>query len=309
MSTVTRSQKVRLGIFVGTGLFLLLAAFVILAGRTMLEKRDTYTIRFSNRNISFSGLDIGSDVTYSGIKIGRVEKVRIAPEDVSVIEVIISVGAGTPIAADSKASIASLGITGLKYVELSRGSSEAGLLKPGDIIPAGETLIDELSAKASTIADKLDALLENVKSMTGENTQTSFNRILDNSAGLLEDNRRNIAGIIENAVTVTENVARASEKTVEVLDRADRLMVELSAVSDTLKTTIGPDGELQQTLERVRVLIDRVNMLVLRSEQDLDITLSNLREASANISDFSLEFRENPTILLSNPQGSQSEVR
>ncbi len=309
MSSVTRSQKIRLGLFVGTGLILLLAAFVILAGRAMLEERDTYTIRFSNKSVSFSGLDIGSDVTYSGIKIGRVEKVRIAPGDVSVIEVVISVDKGTPIASDSKASVASLGITGLKYIELSRGTPEAPLLKPGDVIPAGETLIDELSAKAATIADKLDALLEDIRGMTGEPTQRSFNRILDSSAGILEDNRENIGKILENATEVTENFVLVSEQTRQILDRVDHLLTQLSAVGETLQTTIGPGGELQQTLVRTGRLIDRANLLILRSEQDLDITLSNLREASANLSDFSLEFRENPTILFGGAQGEQAESR
>ena len=308
MSTVTRSQKIRLGIFVATGLFLLLASFVILAGRAMIEKRDTYTIRFTNRNISFSGLDVGSDVTYSGIKIGRVEKIRIAPDDVSVIEVIISVPAGTPIAKDSKASIASLGITGLKYVELSRGTKEAGVLEPGGIIPAGETLIDELSAKATTIADKLDDLLENIQAMTGQNTQRSFGRILDNAAGLLEDNRQNIADIVDNARVVTGNVAEASNKVVTVLDRADALLDDLSDMTRTLQGAVGPGGELQQTLVRVGKLVDRINLLVLRSEQDLDITLSNLREASANLSEFSQEFRENPTILFGGQQNAGIET-
>lgn len=304
MGTISRSQKVRLGIFVGTGLTVLLGSFMILAGRAMLEKRDTYVARFSNKSVTFSGLELGSDVKYSGIKIGRVEKVGIAKDDVSIIEVTLSVEQGTPISSDSKASIASLGITGLKYVELSRGSPDAPILKPGDTIAAGETLIDELSAKASTIADKLDELLENIKAMTGEQTQTSFNKILDSSAGILDDNRANIAGILEDARKVTGNVATASEKSVVVVENAQQLMAQLSAIGNTLNTTIGPEGKLQATLIQIGQLVERVNMLVLRSEQDMDISLSNLREASANLSDFSLELRENPTILFSNQQSS-----
>ena len=306
MGPLSRAQKIRLGVFVGTGIALLFGSFMILAGRAMLEKRDLYTIRFSNKSVTFSGLDPGSDVKYSGIKIGRVERVGIAGDDVSIIEVNISVEGGTPIASNTRGSVASLGITGLKYVELSRGSPDVPLLKPGDTIPAGETLIDELSAKALTISEKLDQLLRNIETMTGEDAQASFQGILTSTAGILDDNREHIAGILSDAREVTANVARASEGSVAVVERADQLMVQLSLIGETLKTTIGPEGELQQTLKRSGELIERVNMMVLRSEQDLDISLSNLREASANLSDFSLELRENPTILIKDQNASSA---
>jgi len=76
MATMSRPMKVRLGIFVGTGLALLVGAFVLLAGRAMLERRDYYSIRYSEKGASFSGLEVGSDVKYSGIKIGRVERLE-----------------------------------------------------------------------------------------------------------------------------------------------------------------------------------------------------------------------------------------
>ncbi len=77
MAQISQAQKVRLGIFLLTGLAILVTATLLLAGRTLIEERDYYSIRFSNKGLSFSGLEIGSAVEYSGIRVGRVEGIGI----------------------------------------------------------------------------------------------------------------------------------------------------------------------------------------------------------------------------------------
>jgi ABC-type transporter Mla subunit MlaD len=59
---VTRSRKVRLGIFVGAGLFLLVGGLVLLAGVKLGERRDRYVIRFSDPSYGLSGLEVGAPV-------------------------------------------------------------------------------------------------------------------------------------------------------------------------------------------------------------------------------------------------------
>ena len=305
MADLSRGQKVRLGIFVGTGVAVLAVAVFVLAGRALTEERDDYLIRFSGKNASFSGLSVGSDVTYSGIRIGRVERLAVASDDVSVIEVGITVTKGTPIASDSKASLGSKGITGMKYIDVSRGSADVALRKPGDTIPAGESLIDELSVKAMSIGDKLDALLVNLKAMTGADSQATVQKILEETSGLLTDNRKNIAAIISNAKTVTDdavvvtrNFAKASEQTVGLVKRADRIMADLESASANVRRSTGPKGNVAATLTKVGTLMHGLNMVVLRSQGDIDVTLRQLRDASADLRDFSQAIKDNPMLLM-----------
>jgi len=309
MATISRAQKVRLGIFVGFALTVFVGAFVLLVGRTLLQERDSYSIRFSSRAVSFSGLDNGAAVTYSGIEIGRVDGLRIAEDDVSVIEVTFTVPRGTPIAEDSVARLNSRGITGLKDIELSRGSKEARIRLPGETIPAGESLIDELSVKANSITDRLDALLESLQTLAGKDNQQTMQQILFDSKGLLEDNRGNIAGIIADARTVSGNVALASEQAVVVSEEARALMVKLNQVGSDVQGVLSKDGAFLKMVTRVDALMDRMNMLLLRSESDLEITMRNLREASANLNDFSLALRDDPRILYSNPRSDDHQDR
>ncbi len=305
MANMTKGQKVRLGIFVGTALTVLVGATLLLAGRALTEKRDNYRIHFSSKAASFSGLSVGSDVTYTGIKIGRVETLGVAKDDVSVIEVGISVTQGTPIAEDSKASLGSQGITGMKYVDISRGSAKARLRKPGDVIPAGDSLMDELSAKAMSIGEKLDALLLNLQAMTGTDAQHSVQEILEQASGVLSDNRANIAAIVANARQVSDDMALASHDlamavhgSVSVMARADHLMADLEVSSGSVRKVLAPTGDLAGAVKKFDTLAGGLNMLVLRSQGDVDITLRHLRDAAADMRDFAQAVKDNPTLLL-----------
>lgn len=298
MANLTKGQKVRLGLFVGAGMTVLIVATLLLAGRALTEQRDTYRIRFSSKMASFSGLSVGSDVTYSGIKIGRVETLGVAENDVSTIAVTVSVTHGTPIAVDSKASLGSQGITGMKYVDISRGSDKVALRKPGDLIPAGDSLLDSLSERAASIGEKLDDLLVHMKAMTGPKAQASVQQILDESAGLLTDNRENIAAIIANARRTSEDLAALAHNGAQVMAHADELVLSLTETAGELRKNVGPRSEVAKALNKIQTLTDTVNLLLARSQTDIDVTLRHLRDASADLSDFSQAIKENPTLLM-----------
>jgi len=299
MVGISRAQKVRLGIFVATGMAILIGALLFLVGRTLIEQRDEYLIRFSDKAVSLGGMEIGSEVKYGGLRIGRVEMIRLAEGDVSTLEVVISVPQKTPIAEDSIAQVAAAGITGLKYVELSRGSSQARLRKPGEVIPSGASLMDELSSKAIGISTQLQEILANLKTMTGPDS--SVQGLLKSSQTILEENRGNIAGIIQDTHKVTTDLANISQEGAGVVLQAQTFMTSLNKSGNELNKVLSPQGSFIKSINETELLLQRVNLMVLRSENDLDVTLRNLREASANLADFSMAIRDNPTLLLNNP--------
>ena len=60
-----------------------------------------------------------------GPKVGRVEKLRIDPQDPSRIEVTFSVQTDVPVKTDSKAKIMSLSPLGENHLEIMPGSAQA----------------------------------------------------------------------------------------------------------------------------------------------------------------------------------------
>ena len=104
---ITRAQKVRLGVFLTVSSTLLIGTLAVLAGLRLAEERDTYTIRY---HMSLSGLEAGSPVKFNGVRVGRVDSIRIDREDPATVVVAVSLDAGTPVKKDTRA-IVNLGVS------------------------------------------------------------------------------------------------------------------------------------------------------------------------------------------------------
>ena len=117
----TRAQKVRLGIFLVSAALIFGGSIVVLAGLKLWNPKDRYFVRYEE---SISGLELGSTVKMKGVRVGQVEDIDIG-DDVESVVVTLSLNPGTPIPEDTRAVMTSIGITGLKFIELTGGSGKA----------------------------------------------------------------------------------------------------------------------------------------------------------------------------------------
>lgn len=78
------------------------------------------------------GLSTGSDVRIGGIKVGRVDRMMLDPQTYQAL-VTFQIQDGTPVPADSTASVVSDGLLGGKYVAIEPGADDA-LLEPDGMI-------------------------------------------------------------------------------------------------------------------------------------------------------------------------------
>jgi len=145
---MTRDRKLEFGV----GLFVLLglAALVYLTvklGAGALVGGDTYPVeaRFANTG----GLNTGASVMLAGVSVGRVEDIRLDPQDFSAI-VEMQVRTAVKLPADTMASIKTSGLIGDKYVALAPGADE-DFLKPTSRITMTESAI-ELESLISKMA-------------------------------------------------------------------------------------------------------------------------------------------------------------
>jgi len=333
---VTRAQKLRLGVFLAVGLTALVGGLIVLAGMKLGETRDEYVVRYTEGQVSLSGLEVGSPVKYSGIRVGRVEAIRIDPDDVSVIQVKLSLDEGTPVAEDSRANLGSMGITGLKYIELSRGSAKARVREAGEEIPPGTSFMDDLTTQAGAIAKKASTVLDRVAAFTAPEMKDRVASILEHTDELLEnvnatvsENREQLKTLGANLSTTAERLARLTEEltgTAErvnrlldesrphltrVLDesaglvaearqtraRLDRVLAEAEGLLQEGRTVLGPE-HLQQTLLSVNRLIDRGQLLLVQSRENIVEAVGYLRDTAENMAQLSRRLREDPSLLL-----------
>lgn len=143
-----RDKRLELGV----GMFVLLglAAVAYLAikiGAGAIVGSDSYPIaaRFANTG----GLNKGATVMLAGVKVGRVEEIRLDPRDFSAI-VDMRILSDVHLPSDTMASIKTSGLIGDKFVALAPGAEE-DFLAPSARIDMTESAI-ELESLISKMA-------------------------------------------------------------------------------------------------------------------------------------------------------------
>lgn len=317
---VSRSQKIRLGIFLIVSIFILLSGIAIITGSKLLKKSVTYYIRY--QELSLTGLEIGSAVRYRGIRIGRIEDIYIDPDDITSIIVEITADPKTPIKEDTEAIVTYISFaTGLKMIELQGGTNESNRLSPNSFIKAGQSMVDALTGQAEVITEKLELILNNLAKFTEAGRREQFfqliettNKTLASLQQILELNQASLNHTIQNIESITTNL--------------DTFMVNASLVagdiqeitrSQNLKTTVEnvkkitselEQANLSELIAKLTAAVEQTNrtfthldLTLLKSRHDILSSTEILRESLEYFNEFTRLISENPSLLLrSSPQ-------
>ncbi len=323
----TRAQQIRLGIFFLVSLAVLALFFIVVAGSHLLHQRDTYYIE---SNSPVSGLNKGANVKYLGFSVGRVEDIAIAQDNLATVVIEISIErrlAENAIRTDTQARMSSLGLTGLKSIELFGGSDDAAVLPPGSTIVADETFFSSMQERAEVLSAKVEQTIDNLNALLSSDNQRIFNELLNNAANLLaaanelvENNRSAFDETAANMVAASRSLAQASATVATTTDSLHVLLVgaKLQQTVDDLQATMHKlrqqmDGPVPLLIARMDTVITHIDQTfvgidqtvgasrqnLLRAMQELEETLQNIRETTELI-------RENPAVLI---RGSSSEAQ
>lgn len=304
MREVTRAQKARLGIFLVVSGLALAGLLLMMTGSRIFEKRDIYNVRY--RDMSVSGLEIGAQVKYHGVRVGRVEDIFIDPDEVETIVVSLSLKRGTPVKKDVKSVIAALSLTGLKIIELEGGSSEAPLLPPGSEIPAGESPLQMITGRAEAVSEKLELVLSNLISLTGGENQERLLNMVDNTSevlvnvhGILQDNRKPIAKTITNLEIASQQILQIvnCEEITRVLANLDTTAADIrnAELGEAVKA-------LFDAVDKIRTTFTHIDLTFLKGRHDLLTSIEVLRESLDSFNEFTRLISENPSLLLRGTQ-------
>lgn len=300
MQEITRAQKARLGLFLVIAFSLLIILLLGITGTKLLEKRDTYFVKY--QDISVSGLEIGSNVKYHGVRVGRVEDVKIDPQNVEIVLVTLSLKHETPVKTDVKAEIASMSLTGMKIIELTGGSSDAPLLPPDSEIPTGTSSLQMITGKAEVVSQKLEVVLSNLEIITGGENQERVFRMIDNTSDVLEDFHTIMAESREPVANTIANLEDASENLNQILmaEEIDRTLTQIDSASSAMQEAdfAGTVRKLAETLEQARITFNHLDLTLLKGRHDLLVSLEILRESLDSFNEFSRMISEDPSILL-----------
>ncbi len=306
MREITPAQRARLGIFLLISGSIVVILLLIVTGGKLLERRDYYFIRY--KDVSVSGLEIGAQVKYHGVRVGRVEKIIIDPKEIETIIVTISVDHKTPITNDVKAVISALSLTGIKVIELTGGTSQAELIKPGGEIPAGPSTFDIITGKAEAVSEKLELVLTNLANLTGGENQERLLSLVDNASLILSDVHLMLVDNTPKVSRTIQNLEYVSDRLSSIVSSPalDRAVANLDSTAIEIRNAqIGAAvNELRLALQQARNTFTHIDLTLLKGRHDLLTSLEVLRESLESLNEFARLISEDPSLLL---RGTKTE--
>jgi phospholipid/cholesterol/gamma-HCH transport system substrate-binding protein len=304
--SISRAQSARLGVFVAAGSLLLAGFLFISLGVKFSQKTKKFHAYFVGE--SMSGLEQSATVKYSGVPIGKVEKIAYLPNDISKVKVTLSVQEDFPMKEGMYAETGMLGITGLKYVEIMGGTNAAPLLKPGAEIPTRVSMFSSISGKAEVIVAKIELLLNNINSLSNPDSLKSLRVMLDNVAAITSDARRISDGMKPRVDTITEAASK-------LLVKIDNIAGDVENFTGTLDSTLSAKrlantvSLVDSTAVSLKQLSDNLALMVRQSREDFTVTMQNLREASESANELAKVLAENPSLMLKGEAQKERAIR
>ena len=310
----TKSQKRRLGVFIVLVIILLVALLLIIGTEQLLKEQDTYLIAY--KDISVSGLEVGSPVKYLGLGVGTIKDIQIDRDDISRIIIRIAVKSGTPIKKDAYADIELIGITGLKMIEIRGGSSAAELLEPGEYIPPGKSTSELITGKAEIIMEKIELLINNLNQFSQPENLNKIidlaenaNRTFEDLDLILRENREELRGIIAQAKvtgarldTITQLLVPSGAELhqISLADTLNQIFSNLNKVTYSLEK-----ADMDRVIEELALTLDRTNRILTIMDHDLErgrdnlfVSLQKLRSTLEYLDEAARMINEDPSILL-----------
>lgn len=246
----SRSSHIAVGSFV---VILLgsLFAFMIWTAKVQFGKvNDSYRIYLIG---SVTGLQEGSPVRFLGIPVGTVTKLGLNQEGGARIVATIEVDHGTPIKADSEASLELQGLTGGSYIQISGGGEGTPLLQSDDGKPP---VIQSRPSRLAEVADAVPLLL--AKAVV----------LLDRLSGLVTDeNRAALTATLANGQTLSKNLADASGDLAQTLN-------SVNALGKTLNDRTAP--KVEETLATLQTSLKTLTEATVETEKTLRTTTSQV---------------------------------
>ncbi|HUG53063.1 MAG TPA: MlaD family protein [Vicinamibacteria bacterium] len=294
-----RDQALWVGFFLVLGVIAMLAALFILTDAALFRGR--YIVKTVVANAG--GIRRGDPVQMRGVNIGRVQRFKMAKDQV---EVSLELDGEYPVPRDSHVELKSGGLLGGTIAEIVPGDSDDSL-DNGDTIP-GQS-VPGLFDAAERVADQVETVMAQVEKLMTDATVRNLSATAENAQVASRDVRRLIADV---STAVAEqrrqlNTLEASlQRSAQGLERVttgpevDRALARLDTLGERMD---GITASLQRSSESVETL----TALAARGEgtlgkvmtdeelyRRLNETVLNLNQATLNLNRLIEDIQKNP---------------
>jgi phospholipid/cholesterol/gamma-HCH transport system substrate-binding protein len=223
-----------------------------------------------------TGLSVGSQVVFNGIKIGDVKTLDLDPKQPSNVVATLNVQPLRSIKQDTQVTLGFQGLTGVGYVEMAGGSPEKPPIwetMPRPMIVATRSSMQDLLAGARNILARTDSALKSIETIVTENTDDVTQSVQDvrRFTGALAANSDKVADLIDQVSSASTAIADAANRLQGIVDRAETVMAAVDP--EQVRSTI---ADVSTTLKNLAAQSERLDTIMQRADA-----------VSADISSFS----------------------
>jgi phospholipid/cholesterol/gamma-HCH transport system substrate-binding protein len=298
------------------GLFVLVAGGVLVATVFAITGSFGPTAKTYHAYFPFAGgLEPGAIVRYSGgPKIGRVEQLRINPQDPGLIDVTFSVKPDLPVKTDSKVKIMSMSPLGDNHLELLPGTAQASFAPAGSLLgsenyidfnalteqlnrvaPQAQQLIQTLDDRAT----ELKVTLDRVNDLLSPQNRSNLAATLADTRGLIRDTRPQLHSTLDHVTALTDRVQPLIQDLRKTSDEADQVLTHIDElVGDNRADVRQAVIQLRGTLKQLTSLTGRLDQNFDVNSENIDALLDNLLRITENFKEFTATIKARPYTLI-----------
>lgn len=288
-------KEVKIGIIVLIVTALLIWGLNFLKGSNLLNTDQQFCGIFEN----VSGLDVSSDVTVSGLSIGRVSDIRFLEKDPNRLLVTIAIKKDYYLPANSMIQIFSKDLLGTKAINLIRGDSPTKAL-PGDTLSTGlqadlissaVDLIAPLRQKAEGMMMSIDSVMQALHDVLNPETRQNLRSSVATLNEILTEEKSKLSAILSHFESVSANLEKNNKS--------------ITLIAGNLESFTGQLAETD-----IKVTIDHTNNTILQAEGILtglrngegslgqllvnDTLYRNLQASLASLDSLLIDVKEQP---------------
>ena len=269
---MTRGVKIRLILFV-----LLSAIGIVYVAGNYLGLVDKVLGRGITLHATLptsGGLFEGSEVTYRGVKVGRITRMDVTENG---LKVTMGLKEGTRIPKDSPMFVHNLSAVGEQYLDFEPKSNKGPFAEDGDTIAGGpeslpiseEQLLTELDTFVGSVDNnKLATTVRELGTMF-RGTGLPLRHLIDNGDKFVAEARKHEKATIDLFTTGETVLSTQKQHSADIRGFAS----DLAALTKTLKTS---DADLRTLLQGGAPAVREVNSLLKGLEPTMPVFLANL---------------------------------
>ena len=219
--------------YVAVGAFVLAVLAGILVSTLWLARIQFQTeYKYYETDVAgpVTGLGSGAVVRLNGIEVGRVIRMEQDRKDPQLVQLLLQVKNTVEIRADAVASLETLGLTGVGYVEISGGTASSPPLIAAEgqqypTIASRASSLQQVFNNAPELVARLIVIADRVTAVLDDKNRQALSDTLENiraTSAVFKDHREEIGRIIDDGSRTMQRLVTASASLQDMFGKLDR---------------------------------------------------------------------------------------